>query len=293
MEARTTGTKALSQEQVDAYHTYGYIAVADVLTADEVSVLQRVTDEFVERSRAVTEHTDVFDLEPDHTPNKPKLRRLKSPHKQHEVYDRILRHDGILDRVAQLVGSRIRHQNTKLNLKSPQSISPVEWHQDWAFYPHTNDDVLAVGVAIDDMTLENGPLMVVPETHRDIVYDHHHDGYFVGAMEPGELVDRAVPLELAAGSISIHHARLVHGSAPNTSARPRRFLLFEYSAADAWPLDGISTWEEFNSRLLRGEPTTEPRLEPVPVRVTWPKHPREGSIFEVQSAVRESSFATS
>ena len=41
-------------------------------------------------------------------------------------------------------------------MKSAQYGSPVEWHQDWAFYPHTNDDILAIGVMLDDMTLENG-----------------------------------------------------------------------------------------------------------------------------------------
>jgi hypothetical protein len=35
--------------------------------------------------------------------------------------------------------------------------SPVEWHQDWAFYPHTNDDVLATGIYLDDCDLDNGP----------------------------------------------------------------------------------------------------------------------------------------
>ena len=38
----------------------------------------------------------------------------------------------------------------------------MEWHQDWAFYPHSNADVLAVGVMIDDIDTENGPMMVVP-----------------------------------------------------------------------------------------------------------------------------------
>jgi len=38
--------------------------------------------------------------------------------------------------------------------------------QDWAFYPHTNDDVLAIGVLLDDCDLANGPMLVTPGTHN-------------------------------------------------------------------------------------------------------------------------------
>ena len=61
-------------------------------------------------------------------------------------------------------------------MKNPRSGSPVQWHQDWAFYPHTNDDLLAVGIALDDMRIENSCMMVVPGSHTGPVYDHHQDG---------------------------------------------------------------------------------------------------------------------
>jgi len=90
----------LTQAQIDFYHTNGYLSVENVISAEEVAELQRVTDEFVEKSRQVTEHTDVFDLEPDHTPEAPRLRRLKNPIAQHPVYDQVRRHDRIVDIVA-------------------------------------------------------------------------------------------------------------------------------------------------------------------------------------------------
>ena len=58
-------------------------------------------------------------------------------------------------------------------MKSAQYGSPVEWHQDWAFYPHTNDDVLAIGVLLDDCDLANGPMLVTPGTHNREVWNHH------------------------------------------------------------------------------------------------------------------------
>ena len=82
-------------------------------------------------------------------------------------------------------------------------------------------------------------------------------------MDPeikGWTIAKAVPLMGTAGSMTIHHVRLVHGSALNTSNRPRRLLLHEYAAADAWPLMGVANFEEFNGRMVLGEPTIEPRL---------------------------------
>lgn len=278
---------ALRAEDVAAYRRDGYLRIDGLLDPAEVLELQAVTDEFVDRSRTVTAHSDVFDLEPGHTPQDPKLRRLKSPHRHHPVYDRLLRDERILDVVEQLVGPGIRFRGTKLNMKSAGFGSPIGWHQDWAFYPHTNDDVLAVGVAIDDMTRENGCLLVVPGSHRGPVLDHHEDGIFVGVTSNEEAGRGAVPVELHAGGISVHHVRLVHGSAPNTSARPRRFLLFEYASADAWPLLGVEGgWADHHSRLLRGEEVFAPRQVALPVRIPLPEPPRTGSIYELQSQSR-------
>lgn len=285
----------LSQEQIDSYREQGYVAVPNVLTSVELDDLRRVTDEFVEQSRHVTESNDVFDLEPNHSAETPRLRRLKLPSKQHPVYDKILRHQDILDMVAQLLGPAIFCNGQKLNLKSPGFGSPVEWHQDWAFYPHTNDNLLAVGVALDDMTRENGCLMVLPGSHKGKILNHHGDDYFVGAVTEPDFDDtNAVPVELPAGGISIHHVRTLHGSLPNVSSRQRRLLLFQYCAADAWPLLGhdgpIQDWESFCRSFVRGGPSQEPRLASVPVRLPLPMPPRTGSIYEIQTQLKHSTF---
>lgn len=284
----------LTQEQIDFYHANGYLSVEKVLSAAEIAELGRVTDEFVEKSRAITAHTDVFDLEPGHTPESPKLRRLKNPVQQHPVYDGAIRHGGILDIVEQLIGPGVRTNGNKLNMKSAEFGSPVEWHQDWAFYPHTNDDLLAVGITLDDMMLENGSLLVIPGSHKGPLYDHHQDGIFVGAVTDPEFnpdEHEVVPLEVKAGGITIHHARSLHASAPNVSSRPRRLLLFQYCALDAWPLMGFGGWEAFNAHILRGQPTNQPRVEAVPVRVPLPQGERGGSIYETQTMLAKPVFA--
>ncbi|MBI4552495.1 MAG: phytanoyl-CoA dioxygenase family protein [Candidatus Latescibacteria bacterium] len=283
----------LTKTQTAFYKKNGYLAVENVLTMDEVEELRRVTDEFVEKSRSVTQHTDVFDLEPGHTPEAPRLRRLKNPAHHHPVYDRAMRHDRILDLIAQLIGPSIRQNGHKLNMKSAGYGSPVEWHQDWAFYPHTNDDLLAVGVCLDDMRLDNGCLLVIPGSHKGPIYNHHQNGVFVGGIADPRFNpdrERVVPVEVKAGGISLHHVRMLHGSAPNVSNAPRRLLLFQYCAIDAWPLTGVSDWKAFNDCIMRGEPTHQPRLVPVPVRIPLPPAERGGSIYEVQTLMEQPVF---
>jgi ectoine hydroxylase-related dioxygenase (phytanoyl-CoA dioxygenase family) len=186
--------------------------------------------------------------------------------------------------------------HTKLNIKPARGGEPVEWHQDWAFYPHTNDDILEVGVMIEDCTLENGPMLMIPGSHRGPVFDHHYDGYFAGAIDPaaaGLDIGKAVPVTGEAGSISLHHVRTVHGSRDNLSDRDRPLLLFGYVAADAWPLraDWFHDLDSFNAKMLRGKPTLEPRLREAPVRMPYPPAPHQGSIFENQKLVKGRSFA--
>jgi ectoine hydroxylase-related dioxygenase (phytanoyl-CoA dioxygenase family) len=179
-------------------------------------------------------------------------------------------------------------------MKSAQYGSPVEWHQDWAFYPHTNDDVLAIGVLLDDCDLSNGPMLVSPGTHTSEVWNHHgEDGCFAGLIDPDLIrdeIERAVPCMGRAGSMSFHHVRALHGSAMNTSDRPRNLLLYEVAASDAWPLMGVKDFDEFNSRLLSGDPVLAPRMTNVPVRLPLPPAKRQGSIYETQSAAKKSYF---
>ncbi|MEZ5818869.1 MAG: phytanoyl-CoA dioxygenase family protein [Hyphomicrobiaceae bacterium] len=285
----------LTPEQVDYYNEHGYLMVPEVLNAAELAELRQVVDEIVAGASKVTDHTDVYDLEDGHSPQSPRVRRIKTPHKHFDYFNRLVRKPSITARLAALIGPNIRLHGSKLNMKSAGFGAPVEWHQDWAFYPHTNDDVLATGILLDDCDMENGPMLMIPGSHRGRMYDHHADGAFCGAIT-GELnqidFDKAVPLTGKAGSMSIHHARTLHGSAQNTSAKPRRLLLFEYAAADAWPLMGISDFAEFNSRIVLGNPTVEPRLRPAPVRMPLPPAKAQGSIYENQRGAKVRYFGT-
>lgn len=278
----------LSAKQVDQYQEQGYIIVPGVLDEFTRKRMQSVLAGLVERSRAVSAHDDIYDLEPGHSSEEPRVRRIKKPHVVDPVFAEFMRSTSLLSVFTALLGDSVRLHGSKLNLKAPQFGSPVEWHQDWAFYPHSNDDLLAVGVMLDDATVENGAMYVIPGTHKGPTFDHHGtDGYFCGAIDPdhcGLDFSNAVACEGVAGSCSFHHVRLVHGSAQNTSSRSRGLLLYEAGAADAFPLMGIADYDEFKSRLLCGEETIVPRFRHAPARMPLPPAKNQGSIYENQTA---------
>jgi phytanoyl-CoA hydroxylase len=286
----------LTSTQIESYREDGYLVVADVIALDKVATARAKLTELIEASRRVSASDAIYDLEDAHTQENPRVRRIKDPHNVDKVYADLLKGPEITDLVVQLIGQDLRMEHTKLNIKPARGGEPVEWHQDWAFYPHTNDDILEVGVMIEDCTLENGPMLMIPGSHRGPVFDHHYQGYFAGAMDPaaaGLDVAKAAPVVGNAGAISLHHVRTVHGSRANLSNRDRPLLLFGYRAADAWPLrsDWFKDLESFNAQMVRGEPTLQPRLRDVPVRMPYPPSPHQGSIFENQRLVQGRSFA--
>lgn len=291
--------EVLTEDQVAFYQSQGYLLLEKRIPDDFLAAIRKEIARFEEESRGITNSNDRLDLEDSHSPADPRIRRIKLPHTTIDVVRSLMYSDHVLAPVRDLIGPDLRLHTTKLNMKSAGYGAAIDWHQDFAFYPHTNDDVLAVGVIIDDMEYDNGPLMVFPGSHTGPIHDHHLEGVFAGALDLdacGLDIADAVPLTGPAGSISIHHGRLVHGSALNTSNCDRRLLFYEIVAADAFPIMGGMTRfegiEEYDSRMLCGRPTLQPRLEKVPVRIPQPQPDENRSIYEIQSRVKRRALDT-
>ena len=287
----------LTDAQLDLYRKDGVLVVENVFDQATLDRLRTVIGEFVARAADLTSHTEVYDLEPTHTQEEPRVRRIKTRHKWHPLFWELAKHPKLTSILRALLGPNVRLHGSKLNMKLPHCGAAVEWHQDWAFYPHTNDDILAIGIMIDDVDDDNGPMLVLPGSHRiDKVWDHHQDGRFCGAMDPNATPDldysKAIACTGKSGSCSFHHVRLVHGSSQNNSDKPRQLLLYEAAAADAWPLLRFTDLDEYNNRMICGESTIEPRSEHVPIRMPLPAALAEGSIYENQTALRNRYFET-
>jgi phytanoyl-CoA hydroxylase len=285
---------AITPDDVASYQERGFLVVPNVLSESELDVVRLELAELVDKASGVTENDAVYDLEDSHTQAAPRVRRIKEPHAVMPSVAALVRHRGMIEILCALIGPGVRFQTSKLNMKSAGDGSAVEWHQDWAFYPHTNDDLVAVGIMLDDVDHDNGPLCVLPGSHRGAIHDHHANGYFCGAIDPIESpIDFSSAVELTgpAGSMTFHHVRAVHGSAPNRSTRSRNLLLFQFAAVDAFPLvHPVDDLARFDQMIVAGEPTIEPRVTAVPVRMPLPPAPNQGSIYENQRAMANRFF---
>ncbi|MDE0654378.1 MAG: phytanoyl-CoA dioxygenase family protein [bacterium] len=286
----------LTPAQIESYERDGYLIVRDVLTPSDMAEIRGAADHFARQALDLTEDSDVIELDDSAqlADGPPLIRRLKSPHTNHEAFAKALAHPGILDVVEDLIGHDIRWFHSKLNAKQPGGGGIGEWHTDWGYYPYTNDSVLEVGIAIDPCTEASGCMLVVPGTHTGRAYDHSQNGRFVGGVRPGEFdPDDVVPVEIMPGDISLHHVRLLHASAQNHTTHQRRLLLHGYAAADAWPLMARaqpSDWPEWDDQILRGSPTAYARMEACPVAIPLPDPPAFG-LFKLQAQMEESHFS--
>ena len=284
----------LTQHQLDQFSRDGVLLVESVADQATLAVMREALADLIDRARAVTQHSAIYDLEPTHTAERPRLRRVKHPHLRHPVFNAFARSEPLVSILKQLLGPDIRMHSSKLNVKSVDGGSGVEWHQDWAFHPHTNSSLLAVGLMMEDCRMENGPMLVIPGSHKGPVYDHNANGRFCGAIDPDSVpldYESAVACIGKAGTISLHHAFAVHGSANNLSQFPRPLLLYEFMAADNWPLMGVSDLEEFDAKMICGRTTYSPRLEAVPVRLPLPAAENLGSIYENQAQLNRRYFS--
>jgi len=281
----------LTDEQIAAYHRDGYLVMHDALRADQVDALNADFAAWREESRnhdqAYGETMDGrgrFDIEPGHSADAPALRRVASPIEISDSYLDAMRTAPAVDAVAQLVGPNVEFNNSKINSKQPGASTHVKFHQDFNFQPHTNEDLVAVLYFLDDVTLENGPLEVVPGSHRGPLYTHWHDDVFTGAVgdevvaaECGDTVSAVGP----AGTACLMHTRLLHGSAANLSDRPRTLFIAEYRAEDSKPLDVNHLPSIYEGELVRGERTKNVRCSEFTMR--YPEVPTGASFFSQQA----------
>jgi ectoine hydroxylase-related dioxygenase (phytanoyl-CoA dioxygenase family) len=287
----------LSLDQKAFYAEHGYLLIEGAISPDKLSRMQEATARLIDASRNVTQSDEVYDLDMGHSADAPRLTRIKLPHMRDQVFEEILKHSVLTEVLTDLLGTDTTLITSKLNTKAPEGGAAVEWHQDWAFYPHTNDDLLAFGVMLEDVDEANGPLMVIPGSHRGPILSHHTNGVFCGAIDPDDPLfqrDKAVTLTGKAGSVTVHHARTLHGSASNVSDRARQILFYECARSDAWPILGASSyihelgqrrfWNDLQARQITGAPCLHPRLADVPITMPLPPAPDNSSIFKMQKS---------
>jgi len=282
-----------TKDLVEQFRELGYCRIEGLFGPEEIAALDAKTRELIASAAGIAGETAVFDVEDSHSAADPRVRRIKKPHEVDPLYWSHACFAPLVEVVQAIVGPAVRLHHSKVNLKSARYGSPLEWHQDWAFIPHTNMDLAIAAVMLDAVDLDNGPMLVIPGSHKGGLIDHHDDeGWFAGAIDPDKLdLAAAVPLVGPPGTVTLHHPLLAHGSALNRSERERRLLFYEYAAADAWPLIYGVQWGDYTGRLVAGDPDPRIRMEAVPVKMPHPVR-TAGSIYNNQRDLKNRFFET-
>lgn len=174
---------------------------------------------------------------------------------KHDAYFRaLLDRMPELDLVEELLGPDLKAYAQQLVMKPPHHGQWQPYHQDGWYFNYAPSEGVAVWIALDDATVENGCLWVIPGSHHGPLVNHHVpkdvNHLNAGFLEAeGTKRDEGLAVPLPAGSAVLFHNRLFHMSGPNKTAFRRRALVTHYASAQWKPRDPSKPCE---SVALRG-----------------------------------------
>lgn len=280
----------LTQEQRDAFWRDGYLMVEEAVTPAQLAALKGEIASWVEQSRAHTapfgpptiDGRPRFDMGAEHSADKPALRRINNPSDISGAYREVMLDARMVDMVADLIGPDVKFHHCKINLKLSGAKTEVNYHQDFAYTPHTNDDIVTALLFLDDIDESNGCLTVVPGSHKGPVLSLFEGERFTGAVaadEEKKALAQSLPCLGKAGAVCLMHTRLLHGSAANGADKSRGLYICVYTAADAVPIARNPMPSLNEGRIVRGKEARFARLKEGLVEL--PKQPKTASFFTV------------
>lgn len=219
----------LTRAQIQHFNENGFISPLDVFSEAEISQHREYFNQLMEK--VLAEGGNGYSINGWHT-------RCAGIHD-------LITEDRILDYVQDLLGENLICWGTHYFCKLAGDEKQVSWHQDASYWPLSPSKTVTVWLAIDDASVENGAMAVIPKSHlhgqiafeRSTAEEKNVLGQTV--HEPEQFGDAPFPFEMKAGQLSLHSDLLLHGSEPNTSDRRRcgltmRFVPPEVHAANDW-----------------------------------------------------------
>jgi non-haem Fe2+, alpha-ketoglutarate-dependent halogenase len=229
--------KSLSEAAVRHYREFGYHAPVPVLSRAEAKELRGKLEQFESSGMGM---------------------QGAVRHKPHLLFtwlNDLIRHPRILDAVEDIIGPDILCWGTSFFIKERRNPSYVSWHQDSTYWGLEPPDIITAWVAFTDSVAANGAMRVIPETHKLDQIAHRDTFATENLLSRGQeiMVDvdegKAAMLELAAGEMSLHHVRLIHGSDPNPSDDRRIGFAIRYIPTYVRQVAGSHD----SATLVRGE----------------------------------------
>ncbi|MEZ4729546.1 MAG: phytanoyl-CoA dioxygenase family protein [Caldilineaceae bacterium] len=256
----------ITQQHADFYKENGYLVVEAALTPTEVEALRTET---VRICRGQLGHVRGLPPVLPEDSDDDVIRRticVHFPHKLSEVMYDFLAHPTIVDVLTRTIGPNVKCMQSMLFIKASGKPGQA-WHQDEGFIPTRDRSLGAAWIALDDATVENGCLWVLPGSHkRGLLWPHreHEDARFDCVVESFYFTNRdedSVTVEVKAGSIVFFNGYLLHRSLPNIAGGGfRRSLVNHYCSAETllpWlapqPGVGMAMHDHRDIVLIAGE----------------------------------------
>jgi len=217
----------LNAEQIDQYHTMGWVSPIDVFSADEAAALLAKFE----------------DAEARH-PGQLAAENRNNAHVSFPFLADIATDPRVVGPAISLVGDDVALWSSVLFVKEPDSAAFVSWHQDATYMALEPPNFVTAWIALSPSTIESGCVSVIPGTHLSGRRRHEDtfgvDNILTRGQRVGDIDEaETVHLTLAPGQMSLHHPWLVHGSQPNRSSTRRvGFALQSYLGHDVRPTRG-------------------------------------------------------
>ncbi|MEX2244592.1 MAG: phytanoyl-CoA dioxygenase family protein [Fimbriimonadaceae bacterium] len=248
------------------YRENGFLVVEGAFAADEVAALNQETVAICRGERG-----EFAGLEPvvEGESDADLIRKylcIHFPHKVSPAMRAQVSHPSIVDALTRVVGPNVKCMQSMLFVKASGKPGQA-WHQDEDYIPTRDRSLTGVWLALDDATVENGCLWVIPGSHRPGVLwpmNFHEDNRFDCAWESYDFPYRdedAVPVEVRAGTLVVFNGYTLHRSLPNKAPGGfRRALVNHYMSAESllpwlWPSEptGIATHDHRDIVLIAGK----------------------------------------
>lgn len=248
-----TQDSPIVRDQSESYEKNGYLFLKEFFTDAEVNVWREELRRLSEAGR---------NSDKDEVIREPESREVRSVfavHRDNPILSKLSEHPRLLEIVRYLLGSEVYVHQSRINFKPGFNGKEFYWHSDFETW-HVEDGMprmraLSCSIALEDNSYFNGPLMVVPGSHRTFVtcVGETPDDHYRSSLRRQEygVPDQASLTELVrlggiqapvgkAGSILLFDCNLMHGSSSNISPMPRSNVFLVYNSTENRIIDPFS-----------------------------------------------------
>jgi ectoine hydroxylase-related dioxygenase (phytanoyl-CoA dioxygenase family) len=226
----------LTQEQINFFHTNGFVNGGQVLNDNEVDLLRSEIERVIENDKKTDVPQPVLLRNLSGNDNAP-VWQIVNIWEASEPFKKLISRQFIVEGLAQLTNATtLRIWHDQIQYKPAQIGGVNMWHQDAPFWPILAPMTeVTAWVALDDVDELNGCMSMVPGSHT---WGNHID--FLNSFKsyedmPSEYQGHKIEIvrcPVKKGEVHYHHALTWHGSHANTSGRPRRAIALHYMTQD-------------------------------------------------------------